>query len=67
MPEAKDRPEAVFCTNVQLPPGVHDFETEDDEPGTEATPVLQIAQQCLIGSISTDPEVEHLELRVGYM
>ncbi len=26
MSDTKDKPEAVFCTNVQLPPGVHDFE-----------------------------------------
>jgi hypothetical protein len=32
MPESEDKPKAVFCTNIQLPPGVHAFETEDDEP-----------------------------------
>jgi len=32
MPDPKNKPKAVICTNVQLPPGVHDFETDDDEP-----------------------------------
>ena len=28
MSDPKAEPKAVFCTNVQLPPGVHDFEAE---------------------------------------
>ena len=31
MSDPKVKPEAVFCTNVQLPPGVHDFEAEGAE------------------------------------
>jgi hypothetical protein len=31
MPDQKEKPKAVFCTNVQLPPGVHDFEVEGAE------------------------------------
>lgn len=38
MPDSEKRPKAVICTNVQLPPGVHDFETEDDAPGAAAGP-----------------------------
>jgi hypothetical protein len=26
MPDPKDKPKVVFCTNIQVPPGVHDFE-----------------------------------------
>lgn len=39
-PKAK----AVICTNVQLPPGVHDFETEGEEPRTAdaADPIKRI-------------------------
>jgi hypothetical protein len=29
MAEPKDAPKAVYCTNVQLPPNVHSFETAD--------------------------------------
>ena len=29
MSDSKEKPKAVFCTNVQLPPGVHDFEPSD--------------------------------------
>ena len=32
MSDPKERPKAVFCTNIELPPGVHEFETGDDEP-----------------------------------
>ena len=32
MSESEGKPKAVFCTNIQLPPGVHAFETDDDEP-----------------------------------
>ena len=31
MPDPKEKPKAVFCTNVQLPSGVHDFEGEAAE------------------------------------
>jgi hypothetical protein len=31
MSDPKEKPKAVFCTNVQLPPGVHDFEVEGVE------------------------------------
>ena len=31
MSDTKEKPKAVFCTNVQLPPGVHDFEVEGAE------------------------------------
>lgn len=32
MSDPKDKPRAVFCTNTQLPPGVHEFETDGEEP-----------------------------------
>ena len=38
MSDQKPKPEAVFCTNVTLPPGVHDFETDDNEPKAEGAP-----------------------------
>jgi len=31
MAEDKEKPKAVYCTNVALPPGVHDFETGEHE------------------------------------
>lgn len=34
MPDSENRPKVVICSNVELPPGVHDFETEDDGPTT---------------------------------
>lgn len=39
MSEMKEKPRAVFCTNVQLPPGVHDFETEDGDQEMADAPV----------------------------
>lgn len=38
MSDPKEKPKAVFCTNVQLPPGVHDFEPDDTEPKTTDAP-----------------------------
>jgi hypothetical protein len=38
MPDSTDKPKAVFCTNTQLPPGVHDFETDDGEPAKADAP-----------------------------
>jgi hypothetical protein len=38
MADPQTKPKAVFSTNVQLPPGVHDFETEPDEPRTTDAP-----------------------------
>ena len=38
MSEPKGKPKAVFCTNVQLPPGVHGFEIEDQEHKTSNAP-----------------------------
>ncbi len=34
MPDPKAKHKAVISNNVQLPPGVHEFETESDEPKT---------------------------------
>ncbi len=38
MSDPKNKSKAVFCTNVQLPPGVHDFETKDNESNKPAAP-----------------------------
>lgn len=38
MSDPKEKPKAVFCTNVQLPPGVHDFEAEGAEKKKMDTP-----------------------------
>jgi hypothetical protein len=35
MAEEKEKPKAVYCTNVTLPPGVHDFETGEHEVKSE--------------------------------
>ena len=55
MPEPKAKPEAVICTNVQLPPGVHNFETEDNERKTTNAPdpirrVIYIDDRVIPGS-----------------
>ena len=43
MPDSQEKPKAVFCTNVQLPPGVHDFETEDTATNTpEDDPIKRV-------------------------
>jgi hypothetical protein len=39
MSNLQDKPKAVFCTNVQLPPGVHDFETGDSDHDETDAPV----------------------------
>jgi hypothetical protein len=38
MSDPKAKPKAVFSTHVQLPPGVHNFETEDKESKTTEAP-----------------------------
>lgn len=38
MSDSKAKPKAVISNNVQLPPGVHDFETGGDEPKTADAP-----------------------------
>ena len=35
MSNQKDKPRAVFCTNVQLPKGVHDFETDAGDQNSD--------------------------------
>ncbi len=44
MPDAKAKPEAVVCTNTQLPPGVHDFESggAGREPAKAPEPIHRI-------------------------
>jgi hypothetical protein len=39
MPNPQNEPKAVFCTNVQLPIGVHDFETGDSDHDETDAPV----------------------------
>lgn len=38
MTDTQEKPRAVFSTNVQLPPGVHDFETDDSDNDTTDGP-----------------------------
>ncbi|MBN2241793.1 MAG: hypothetical protein JW793_03815 [Acidobacteria bacterium] len=38
MPDSTDKPKAVFCTNTQLPLGVHDFEADGDGPAKAHAP-----------------------------
>ena len=43
MADPKAGPKAVFCTNVELPAGVHDFETEDTATkAPDADPIKRI-------------------------
>ena len=44
MADPKDKPQAVVCTNVELPPNVHSFETEDTEskPTDAGDPIKRI-------------------------
>jgi hypothetical protein len=44
MADLKDAPKAVVCTNVQLPPNVHNFETDDSASDTKeaADPIKRI-------------------------
>jgi len=38
MVDPKAKPKATFCNNVQLPPGVHDFESEENKQQKKDTP-----------------------------
>lgn len=43
MADPQAEPKAVFCTNVDLPAGVHDFETEDTATkAQEADPIKRV-------------------------
>jgi quercetin dioxygenase-like cupin family protein len=43
MADPQAKPKAVFCTNVELPAGVHDFETKDAAPKTsDADPIKRV-------------------------
>jgi len=43
MADPKDELKAVVCTNIELPPGVHDFETgETGEKAPDADPIKRV-------------------------
>ncbi len=43
MSDTQDKPKAIFSTNIELPPGVHDFETGDgDQKSDTPDPINRI-------------------------